>query len=93
MKKSIKELKSYQNVVERQRKAFMYRMDILKMKYDTLGTIIQQLESLLSDTLERIEENDDIWEQDAAALYFAIERLKIMDAVGRHFEDTSRFGG
>lgn len=93
MRKSIKELRSYENVVERQRKVFMHRKEILEMKYDNLTFIIQQLESLLSDTLERIEENNDIWEQDAAALYFAIKRLKIMDAVGKGFEDSSRFGG
>ena len=93
MNKRIKELRSYEKVIERQRKAFMHRKEILEMKYDNLTFIIHQLESLLSDTLERIEENNDIWEQDAAALYFAIERLKIMEAVGKGFEDTSIFGG
>lgn len=91
MKKSIEELRSWENVIERQQAAFEHSLPELDEKYNNEEFIVTQLESLFIDALERIEENDDIWEQDAAALYFAIKRIKSISLLKESIEKMFEF--
>lgn len=76
IKGRLKDMKhpTYKERIEHKRETFYHRLNHhLLDEYMNSDFVIKQLESLFEDRLDFIDDENDVFEQDAVAVYYAIE--------------------